>query len=669
MKTLLESVKDYFASLQTGDRLKYISGNNTVDILSVEDGGTSLRFTRGSDTTSSGERTLSLSALEEVIAALENGDLIHIETFFRSGGNNRSVYETLLAHSPRIAWCKVNNQKHLRAFKYEIHDPGELWRFDSDSWSNPEWAIATIVYLNTVRSKNRSTITAPLDRLLENTTDRKASSWQSRIANLKASEENGSFDGGENTKERATKWLQRAGRSFADVTKLAKWGFKCNANLAEVTEIGEILGVELEFEHNYDHKEESYQIVLKKCLHTKPFAILTGNSGTGKTHLAEALAATYRNHDHIEKSTNFATVPVGADWTDSRAVVGFVNHLREGQLDGSKSARPIYQSTAVVDLLLSAKSDTDREIPHFLILDEMNLSHVERYFADFLSAMESQEGRLRLHDEGPRDEVTFRLPRFDGDPVGVPRTLVYPENLFVIGTVNIDETTYMFSPKVLDRAHVIEFIVNRDDIAEYLKNPVDQIQVTRAGDAKGRAFLELSRNTRRGVLETLPKDVSEKVNEHLMDCLDLLQKARLEFAYRTVKEIERYMRVCYHLAEDKDEWKSSHRPTPDQLRIGHSNWLSDLDDEILQKILPKLHGSRNRIGSLIGALTNYMHSGDVQSAEAFFTEGGAEIAEKSISDPDFAELKVEDARFPRSFQKLKAMAAILVEEQFVSFIC
>jgi len=423
-----------------------------------------------------------------------------------------------------------------------------------------------------------------------------------------------------------------------------------------------------------DHEETSWgfsptEKALILASAAKPFVILTGNSGTGKTHLAEALAATYRNHDQIEKATNLATVPVGADWTDSRAVLGFVNHLRSGQLKGSKSDLPVYQSTAVVDLLLSAEADANKEIPHFLILDEMNLSHVERYFADFLSAMESREGRLRLHDEGPRDEENFRLPRFDGDPVGVPRSLAYPQNLFVIGTVNIDETTYMFSPKVLDRAHVIEFIVDRDDIAAFLKNPADQKQAPKAGNGEARAFLELSQNAKSGNLDTLPEDVSETVNGHLMACLDLLQKGRFEFAYRTAKEIERYMRVCHHLAKDKDEWKSSDRLTPDQLKAGHSNWLSDLDDEILQKILPRLHGSRNRLGPLIGALTCYMHSSEVKMAEAYFPEGGSEIAQKSISDPYFAELKVEDAKFPRSFQKLRTMAGILVEEQFVSFIC
>ena len=118
---------------------------------------------------------------------------------------------------------------------------------------------------------------------------------------------------------------------------------------------------------------------------------------------------------------NYKIIPVGANWTENRHIVGYYNVITNE-----------YQSTPAYDLIKSANNSTE---PHFLILDEMNLSHVERYFADFLSAIESGE-KIPLYGE---EELTL------------------PENLFIIGTVNVDETTYMFSPKVLDRANVIEF--------------------------------------------------------------------------------------------------------------------------------------------------------------------------------------------------------------------
>jgi len=129
-------------------------------------------------------------------------------------------------------------------------------------------------------------------------------------------------------------------------------------------------------------------------------------------------------------------VSVGADWTNREPILGYPNALESG-----KYVKP---DNGVLDLILNAELDPNK--PYFLILDEMNMSHVERYFADFLSAMESTERTISLHPEGE-----------EWDDCDVPASLILPQNLFIIGTVNIDETTYMFSPKVLDRANVIEF--------------------------------------------------------------------------------------------------------------------------------------------------------------------------------------------------------------------
>jgi len=365
--------------------------------------------------------------------------------------------------------------------------------------------------------------------------------------------------------------------------------------------------------------------------------------------------------------TNSALVSVGADWTDNRAVVGFVNHLREAELEPSTAKQPVYQATAVLDLLLEA--ELNPTWPHFLILDEMNLSHVERYFADFLSAMEARNGVIRLHDEGPRDDPGFRLPRFEGDPVGVPREIPYPPNLFVIGTVNVDETTYMFSPKVLDRAHVIEFQVDANDIGRFLDDPNELEAVPAAGEAKAKEFLQLALDARSGKLAPLEDLEKTASNKHLINLLEILQRGRFEFAYRTANEVTRYLRVCRHLAEDKAAWSDGLRLSEEERIAGKRNWLSDLDDEILQKILPRLHGSRNRLGPLLGALACYLHTGDRKAASDYFPAEGAELTSKSIGDPDFRAMGKEDALFPRSFSKIRMMSEILVEEQFVSFIC
>ena len=97
------------------------------------------------------------------------------------------------------------------------------------------------------------------------------------------------------------------------------------------------------------------------------------------------------------------------------------------------------------------------------------------------------------------------------------------------------------------------------------------------------------------------------------------------------------------------------------------NWLSDLDDEILQKVLPRLHGSRSRMGSLVGALVCYFATGIEADALKFLPDDGKEEAAKTLTD---AIILASDApEFPRCFKKMQTMARVLVEEQFVSFIC
>ena len=185
-------------------------------------------------------------------------------------------------------------------------------------------------------------------------------------------------------------------------------------------------------------------------LATKRFLVVTGLSGSGKSRLAQAIARSLV--PARTPSPYYSLVPVGADWTSNENVLGYP--------DGLDKDRYVVKPTLA--LILHAASHQD--IPHFLILDEMNLSHVERYFADILSAIESDEA-IPLYSGGER--------KADGKPV--PTQIALPNNLFIVGTVNVDETTLHVLPKVLDRANVIEFRMTATELAYFLMPPEDPI--------------------------------------------------------------------------------------------------------------------------------------------------------------------------------------------------
>ncbi len=386
---------------------------------------------------------------------------------------------------------------------------------------------------------------------------------------------------------------------------------------------------------------------------TKPFIILTGNSGTGKTKLAELLGQWLGD----KEGTRLAVIPVGADWTDNRNVLGFVNHLRSTKTTsgGKEIELPIYQSTKVLDLLLDASHSANEAKPYFLILDEMNLSHVERYFADFLSTMESSDGGLLLHREGKE----VKLPRRPDGPLEVPEMLPLPRNVFVIGTVNVDETTYMFSPKVLDRANVIEFRVADDAIDTFLKTGGPRIgKITSAPSGYPEAFLELSYRARgiKGPSLTLvadPEDLPDETKISLEKCrktinhiFDLMKQHHQEFAFRSMAEILRFFAVDYELTADKAAWC----------------WQSAMDAQILQKILPKLHGSKRKIGPLLAGLAKYCEQGNFDEAKILLDNESKAEAYRPVF-PAAALIT-----FNESYRKLCEMIKIIHRDQFVSFI-
>ncbi|BBZ10542.1 McrB family protein [Mycobacterium branderi] len=293
----------------------------------------------------------------------------------------------------------------------------------------------------------------------------------------------------------------------------------------------------------------------------KPFAILTGLAGSGKTQLAMRLGEWFGTDEHGRH--RHVVVPVRPDWTGPESIFGYEDALRT-----SASGAPVWFVPEAFEFVLRAANDPEH--PYLLILDEMNLAHVERYFSDFLSGVESRRPVLpdlvfdqRSRQWVLRDVEAQRLP--------------LPRNLFVVGTVNVDETTYMFSPKVLDRASTFEFRVTSDELDGELQRP---IAAQAAEDQRVRAFASLAEND--DWQREHPHPARDEIMRTLREAHTILAGANQEFGHRTLYEI---LRFCAFFAA-----------------TGDTDVDTALDLAMMQKVLPKVHGSRRRIEPVLNAL-------------------------------------------------------------------
>ena len=190
----------------------------------------------------------------------------------------------------------------------------------------------------------------------------------------------------------------------------------------------------------YYTQEEVMNLILS--LKTKPFVILCGISGTGKTKIAQWLAESV---GATEDNGRFTLIPVRPDWNDGSDLLGYVDIKSD------------FKPGPLTNVITEAENHPDK--PYFVVLDEMNLARVEHYFSDVLSVMESRRW------ENGRMVSSRLLPK---ETAG--RDLFLPSNVYIIGTVNMDETTHPFSKKVLDRANTIEFNRVRLDHLDFLRS-------------------------------------------------------------------------------------------------------------------------------------------------------------------------------------------------------
>jgi hypothetical protein len=387
------------------------------------------------------------------------------------------------------------------------------------------------------------------------------------------------------------------------------------------------------------------------ALVTKPFVILAGVSGTGKSKLGELVAEYYSTGStgtavppnptpaddfafapagSAPTSARFALVAVRPDWIDNQSVLGFVNPITQE-----------YESTQALDLILRAQKDlilaADKAAAprYFMVLDEMNLARVEHYFSDWLACTESRRLRpdlsimqqaVPLHRSDTPLQTSVRQPDGSIEQVPVPPSLELPTNLIVTGTVNVDETTYGFSPKVLDRAMVIEF------------DEVDLGRLRTGVATSGGAGYRLPQSLPPFHLATREDyaGLPAGAHSHLVLLNSILEEARVHFGYRAANEIGLFMRVYNDLLpEDSSD----------------VDWLRALDVAILQKVLPRLSGNRPKLETPLATVCVYLR----------------DLA-RPTTDVTLEEFDVAaSARLPRSYRRSVEMLDSLRGFGFVSF--
>lgn len=273
------------------------------------------------------------------------------------------------------------------------------------------------------------------------------------------------------------------------------------------------------------------------CLKTRPFVILAGLSGTGKSKLSQLYA------EALGHKTRYLRLPVRPNWSDDHYLLGYFNTITNK-----------YMTAPAVEFLLEANAD--EENVYLFCLDEMNLAHVEYYFSQFLSAMEEEPGErwitlLSKSEQAQMQEDGTALPALDRQ-LQVTGRVQIPSNFFVTGTINVDETTQPISDKVMDRANTLEFFrVELDKIPPPGKTP--------------EPFL-LSASTWRSYQAT---SVDTRFRSEIIAISQILNKADLGLGYRVLHEIELYLANSAGLLEP----------------------LVAFDLQVKQRILPRVRGS------------------------------------------------------------------------------
>lgn len=376
---------------------------------------------------------------------------------------------------------------------------------------------------------------------------------------------------------------------------------------------------------------QSYQRIFRTyitAIKSKPFLLLAGISGTGKSRIVRELARACWEEGSEEykaqKPKNFEMIQVKPNWHDSSELIGYVSRI-----DGEKFVVGPF-------LKFIAKAIQNPDVPYFLCLDEMNLAPVEQYFAEYLSVIESRKwdnGEIvtdPIIDYEPTDAYKSLIDQLFYDDETRKKYLTkengerlrIPQNLIVVGTVNMDETTFSFSRKVLDRAMTIE--MNEVDLEGGLDKKYESIGKLGAAELIGNAVEGVD-------VYADNKGVCDRVINYLKAINGELEGTPFKVAYRTRNEFLLY--VVNNLPYNKDE---NGEDIAQEVVMARA-----LDEITSMKILSRIEGDTEKIGDLLDRLKEVIKKqlNEISSGKEYSGTKDKEGTEYAVSLAKLKEMK------------------------------
>lgn len=450
------------------------------------------------------------------------------------------------------------------------------------------------------------------------------------------------------------------------------------------------------------------------ALRSKPFMLLAGISGTGKSRIVRKLAQAtvteelqrangYTGDDFandrwtLHSPANFELIQVKPNWHNSMDVIGYLSNIPS----------PHYVFTPFIEFIVKAWQHP--KVPFFLCLDEMNLAPVEEYFAEFLSAIESRSFEDKKYITDPiikpfnsfgsaKNEkgaeinvgdmmINTLFPNFkasdtDSEATNVikhfrTKGLTLPKNLIVIGTVNMDETTFSFSRKVLDRAMSVE--MNEVNYDSFLTDTVDDDlkAIVKAFEEKGdtdlNALLVDRHIEAKEIIEELGEDAQFAI-DYLKRINALLEGTPFKLGYRAANEALIYLQASHEFGQTDriaaldnfTQMKILSRIEGDETKLKITD--SEADKERIANACvnvdaAKQYGDLNILTALRNIITQMLGESDNADLESNVTEETATESRKEMISTEQQKKKKE----LQSIKKIDSMLSQLKRDHFVSF--